>query len=226
MNSPQNKNIKLIKGKHLDKYICKDCNKSYYGYDYALCPYCDSLNSGEKSDILYIFSDCFSYANGKSNQIAGYCTIVSNDRFDLEDKYNIEYIERKAFKGKTNNFGELMGVLAGLDYFINNEIYQPFKKLIVISDSEYVILGARDRMTKWKKNGWTNTSGEVKNKNLWICMDEYVNYIRNNNIEIEFIHQKGHEGKTISKQENPLIYIQEKCDTLAVEVKNKIIEVK
>ena len=223
MNKALNNNVKLRKGKKLDKYICKDCNVAYYGYDYALCPYCDSLNSGEKTDILYIFSDCFSYANGKPEQMAGFCTIITNDRFDLEDTYNIEKVIRKAFKGQTNNFGELSGVLAGLDYFINEEIYEPYKKLVVISDSEYVILGARDRMEKWKKNGWKNTSGEVKNKDLWICMDNYVNFIKSQGVDIEFIHQKGHSGKSITKEEDHLIYMQEKCDTLAVEVKNKIL---
>ena len=44
-----------------------------------------------------------------------------------------------------------------------------------------------------------------------------------NEKDIEFIHQKGHSGKSITKEEDHLIYMQEKCDTLAVEVKNKIL---
>lgn len=59
MNKALNNNVKLRKGKKLDKYICKDCNVAYYGYDYALCPYCDSLNSGEKQIFFIYFQIVF-----------------------------------------------------------------------------------------------------------------------------------------------------------------------
>ena len=220
---------KKIKGKKLEKYICKDCHQTFFNYDYNLCPYCDSMNSGDISNTVYIFADCFSYANGKPDQFSGYTTIVTNDRFDLEDKYNIEYINRKGFNGTTNNYGEMMGIIDGLVYFINeyDDLYETVDKLIVISDSEYAILGARDRMDRWKAKGWKNTTGEVKNKELWIKMYELVNIIKNDiGINLEFRHQKGHAGKDISKNDNPIIYIQEKCDSMSTELKEKILRKK
>lgn len=221
-----NNEVKLRQGKRLEKYICKDCNKAFYEYDYNLCPHCDSVQSGDKTNTLYIIADCFSYHNGKPDQMAGYATIVCNDRFDLDDKFNIEYVNRKAFEGTTNNFGELMGVIDGLAYFINEELHEVYDNVKVISDSQYVIFGADHRMYKWRAAGWRNTMGEVKNKEMWITMMEAVETIKSMGINLEFIHQKGHVGKTITKEEDPIIYLQEKCDTIAVDLKNKLVALK
>ena len=223
-NNSKNGNIKRIKGKVLRKYVCKDCHSTFYNYDYNLCPYCESLNSGDESKVLYIIADCFSYANGKPEQMSGYTVIVCNDRFDLEDKYNIEYVNRKAFKNTTNNYGELTGILDGLEYFLDNEIYECYDKVIVISDSEYCILGARDRMAKWRSKGWTNTSGEVKNKELWMLMWDLVQEIKATGVELEFRHQKGHVGKNITKEEDPIVYLQERCDLWSTQLKEQILQ--
>lgn len=216
-------NIEVIQGKKLKKYICKDCNKSYFSYENNLCPDCNSSN-GDITNTLYIIADCFSYNNGKPGQMSGYATIVCNDRFDLKDMYNIEYVNRKAFEGTTNNFGELMGVLDGLAYFINEELHEVYDNVKVISDSQYVIFGADHRMYKWRAAGWRNTMGEVKNKDIWMKMMEAVETIKSMGVNLEFVHQKGHVGKTITKDEDPIIYLQEKCDSIAVDLKNKIIE--
>lgn len=225
-NNAKNKEIKRARGKILRKYICKDCHQAFYNYDYNLCPFCDSVQSGKESKILYIIADCFSYNNGKPNQMSGYTTIVCNDRFDLPDKFNIEYVNRKAFDGTTNNYGEMMGVLDGLDYFLAEEIYECYDKLIVISDSEYCILGARDRMEKWRSKGWKNTSGEVKNKDLWILMWDLVQEVKKTGVELEFRHQKGHVGKEIPKEEDPIVYLQERCDLWSTQLKESILKKK
>jgi ribonuclease HI len=227
-NNAKNIDIKRIAGKKLQKYICKDCNRAFYEYDHNLCHLegCDSIQSGDVTETLYIFADCFSHNNNNKPGIprfSGYTTIITNDRFDLEDKFNIEYINRKGFDDTTNNFGEMMGVLDGLTYFLNEEEYEVYKNVIVISDSEYVILGARDRMDKWRAKGWKNTTGEVKNKELWIRMWELVQAMKKTGVKLEFRHQKGHVGKEVTKKEDPIIYLQEKCDTLSVELKDQIL---
>ena len=206
----------------LTKFVCKDCGSTYFGYNNCLCTECDSVQSGDITDTLYIFADCFSHANGKAGMFAGYTTIVTNDRFDLEDKFNIEYINRAAFEGTTNNYGELMGVLDGLVYFVNEEVHSVYKKVVVVSDSEYVILGARERMAKWRAKGWRNTSGDVKNKEIWIMMYQAVQEISKMNVILEFKHQRGHIGSP-TKDEDPMIYFQDKCDALSVGLKAQIL---
>lgn len=222
LNNAKNKDLELRENTRVEKYICRDCHRAFYEYNNNLCPYCDSIQSGERTSTLYIISDCFSSRNGKQGQFSGYTTIVFNDRFDLEDKYNIEYFNQKAFDGTTNNYGELMGILDGLAYYLNEEVYEVYDKVIVLSDSEYVILGIRDRMEKWRAKNWTNSCGKVKNLELWQKAWDLVQAIKQTGTNIEFRHQKGHLGKNITKEDNPLIYFQEKCDTHSTRLKQKI----
>ena len=212
----------IIDNAVLTKYVCKDCGATFLGYNYNLCPHCESVQSGDINDTLYIFADCFSHANGKPGMFAGYTTIMTNDRFDLEDKFNIEYISQRGFDGTTNNYGELMGVLDGLVYFVNEETHSVYRKIIVVSDSEYVILGARERMDKWKSKGWRNTTGPVKNKEIWMLMHDAVKEIRKMNILLEFVHQRGHVGHP-TKAEDPIMYFQDKCDDMSVSLKERIL---
>lgn len=61
---------------------------------------------------------------------------------------------------------EQMGLLAA----IKSIPYESDKAITlkVFSDSQYVVKAFTDhRLDKWISNGWTNTSGKVKNRDLW-----------------------------------------------------------
>lgn len=46
--------------------------------------------------------------------------------------------------------------------------YKEEVSLTVYSDSEYVVKSFTEgRLDKWVRNGWQNSSGEVKNKDMW-----------------------------------------------------------
>ena len=73
--------------------------------------------------------------------------------------------------------------------------------LTVYSDSEYVVKSfTENRLEKWRAAGWTNTSGEVKNKDLWvkICNELEsrpklvfeIKHIRSHQVEKEKDHIK------------------------------------
>jgi len=157
-------------------------------------------------DNITIFSDCFSYHNGKPDQFAGYCIIAVNQN----DK--IIHTEVKAFDGCTNNYGELMGVLAALDYGVNlaQGTGSMVKQFEVISDSEYAILGARERIYKWVKAGWKVYGGKpLSNKILWEKIYEYLVFCTKNGIKPIFTHMDGHQGKSVTLNEDSRIYYQE-----------------
>lgn len=64
--------------------------------------------------------------------------------------------------------------------------------LIVYSDSEYVVKTfSENRLEKWKRNGWTNTSGEVANKRLW--MKVYTLLQERSFMRLELRHIKSHQ---------------------------------
>ena len=84
----------------------------------------------------------------------------------------------------TNNRMELKAVIEALKFFtINSE-------LTIHTDSKYVMDGASRWIINWKKNNWkTAQKKDVKNKDLWIELDKYVEI---HNVKWSWV--KGHSG--------------------------------
>ncbi len=98
----------------------------------------------------------------------------------------------------TNNRMELKAVIEALKFFtINSE-------LTIYTDSKYVMDGASRWIINWKKNNWkTAQKKDVKNKDLWIELDNFLNYH-----DVSWVWVKGHDG----------IYGNERADYLATSV--------
>ncbi|MCR5626209.1 MAG: ribonuclease HI [Lachnospiraceae bacterium] len=98
-------------------------------------------------------------------------------------------------KNTTNNRMELMGVIVGLE-----ALKKPCE-VTITTDSKYVTEPFNQNwLPGWIKKGWRNTSGEVKNKDLWQRLLKAAEPH-----ELTFIWVKGHAGHP----EN------ERCDSLA-----------
>jgi ribonuclease HI len=165
---------------------------------------------------IYIFTDAASYHNGKPDQL-GSCSAIFVDE-------NWKELGRvaKAFDNTTNNYNEVMGALMGLDMVINNST--GITEVEVVSDSEYVVKGASERLLKWIKAGWRNSGGPVKNRELWEAMHKYISYFAKKRMGLKFKWYKGHLGKNITLEEDPYAYYQEQADSLAVEYKERALQ--
>ena len=98
----------------------------------------------------------------------------------------------------TNNRMELKAVIEALKFFTTNS------KLTIHTDSKYVMDGASRWIINWKKNNWkTAQKKDVKNKDLWIELDNLLNYH-----DVSWVWVKGHDG----------IYGNERADYLATSV--------
>jgi ribonuclease HI len=65
-------------------------------------------------------------------------------------------------------------------------------KLSVYSDSEYVVKTfTENRLQKWISNGWTNSSGEVKNRELWEQIVKELGYRRY--LQLNMRHIRSHQ---------------------------------
>lgn len=91
-----------------------------------------------------------------------------------------------AEKNTTNNRMELLAVIKGLNNLpLGAEIS-------ITTDSQYVKKGITEWIHNWKKRGWkTSNKQPVKNKDLWVALDEEVS---KHNIEWHWV--KGHSGHT------------------------------
>lgn len=84
----------------------------------------------------------------------------------------------------TNNRMELLSVIRGLERFS-----EP-RKIVIYTDSEYVLKGATEWLPRWKSKGFKTSSGEiVKNKDLWIELDRLLNFHR-----VSFVKVPAHSG--------------------------------
>ena len=84
----------------------------------------------------------------------------------------------------TNNRMELTAAIMAL-----NALKGP-SRVILHTDSKYVMDGINEWMPNWKKRGWTTTAKKpVKNKDLWQALDEAVG-----RHDIDWRWVKGHDG--------------------------------
>lgn len=96
----------------------------------------------------------------------------------------------------TNNRMELMAVIQALHRIENPAVIN------IYSDSQYVVKAfTANWLTSWIRNGWRNSKGPVKNKDLWLILLELVR-----KHHVKFFWVKGHSGN----------HYNEKCDELAV----------
>ena len=101
----------------------------------------------------------------------------------------------------TNNRMELTAAIEALKFFADK------KTIKLITDSKYVKDGIQSWIQNWKKNGWKTASKKpVKNKELWIELDNLIN-----KHEITWEWVKGHTGNIHNEKADYLArrYIEE-----------------
>ena len=101
----------------------------------------------------------------------------------------------------TNNKMELTAAIKALEYF------EKRKDLIIYTDSKYVKDGIESWIINWKKNGWkTSTKKPVKNKEMWIALDDLI---KKHNINWKWV--RGHAGDKYNEKADYLArrYIEE-----------------
>ena len=93
-------------------------------------------------------------------------------------------------KETTNNRMELMAAIKALE-----EIDKDYQ-ITLYTDSNYVKDGITSWISNWKKNNWkTANKKDVKNKELWIRLDEAIK-----DKNISWVWVKGHAGNAGNEQ--------------------------
>jgi len=102
----------------------------------------------------------------------------------------------------TNNRMEMLAAIHALEHV------EIGPRIIVTSDSEYVVKGATTWVDGWAKNGWITGSGSpAKNRDLW----ERRMVLRDlHNVRFDWV--KGHAGNPFNEQ----------CDMLCIKTKKNL----
>ena len=87
----------------------------------------------------------------------------------------------------TNNVMEMTAIVKALEQCL----WMEEKYVRIVTDSNYVKQGITSWIHNWKRNGWKTSGGtNVKNKELWIKLDE----LRERFTMIEWKWVKAHNG--------------------------------
>mgnify|MGYP001166183641 FL=1 len=97
----------------------------------------------------------------------------------------------------TNNIMEMTAVVKALERCIDHHEL----RVRIYTDSNYVKNGITQWIHNWKKNGWkTSSGGDVKNKELWMKIDQLREHMK----EVEWKWVKAHNGDEKNEQVDKL----------------------
>lgn len=94
----------------------------------------------------------------------------------------------------TNNITEIQAVIEAIKA-------HPNRPLLIVSDSQYVIMGATEWWKKWESKGWKTANGKkpVMNLALW---KELIALVRDADIHFEWV--RGHSGDPMNERADEL----------------------
>ncbi|KAE9392326.1 ribonuclease H-like protein, partial [Gymnopus androsaceus JB14] len=136
-----------------------------------------SEQGGIRSVLMY--TDGAAPNNGQLGVRAG-CGII------LFPGHHLSFaLERIPGKPITSNRAELRAPCVALK--LRHWKGEGFKRVVIATDSEYVVRGISEYIFNWKQNGWRNSRGHpVANKDLWLMLLEYVEDYEKQGTQVQF----------------------------------------
>ena len=165
-------------------------------------------------DII-VFTDGSTLNNQKKGSRKGGVGVFFPD--DDEKNISLPLKESKDFK-VTNNVAELMGAVLAIEKILGS-IKLGRKKIILYTDSMYVINIVNTWGKSWEKNNWRKSNNK-KVDNLELVKKLYYYSL---NIKVSFIHSKGHSKEPLkSDPKYKIWYGNNMADSLAVSASKSI----
>lgn len=153
-----------------------------------------------KEVIIFTDGSC----KGPSGQKRAGCGVF----FPKYEKYNISYKIRRG--NITNQVAELKACVKGIEKVLSKIV---FFKIVIYTDSMYLINSITSWADKWKENKWKKSNGEDV-LNIKLIKKLYFYY---KNLNIEFFHVKAHlnEPENKNTEDYKIWYGNFKADELA-----------
>lgn len=196
--------INYLNGKNLEK---EKVNKIMN--DYKLLKFKNNINTINLYNIKKFNNEYYIFTDGsKQKNRFAYGVYFGNDKSNIQTNINhYLYYELSNINEKTNNIAELKAIESALYIILINKNY--FNgKINIVSDSKYSINCVNLWIKKWKINNWKTSNGDnVKNKNIIISIDKLLSEIKNNNFNLNFIHQMAHKSKPNNNKKSSEYYM-------------------
>jgi ribonuclease HI len=157
----------------------------------------------EHPDPQYIYTDGACSSNGTTAGRAGIGIFHSPN-----DPRNISACVPGLHQ--TNQHAELFAVLKALEQLYHQETQTPSvkrRKVVIRTDSSYVIKALTTWIQKWERNGWRSKANQpVVSKDLFVRAREMLRTLAEGGVRVSFEHVRGHMG----------VWGNEQADRLAV----------
>ncbi len=138
-----------------------------------------------REDALHIFVDGSSLGSPRAGGIGIRFVLI-----DANGQERIADIQLPGYKGATNNQMELEACITALKEAGKLGLASGFSKIIIHTDSIYVVRNYLKAMFEWPKTKWCIRSGApVLNAGLW---KELVKEMQRANVRVDFQWVKGH----------------------------------
>ena len=156
------------------------------------------INTIFTPDAINVFTDASikKLRSGETIGCAGSIAVFG------EPKTRNEQERYQIIRNTTSNNSEIKAIRLGIEQILPYKNY--YKKIRLFSDSQLSIFGIRDRILNWKfYNGkFIGSNGApIINQDIF---SEIVHTILENDLYIEFYHQKGHVGFTDKSLNNAM----------------------
>lgn len=136
-------------------------------------------------DVLNIYTDGSSFSGPRMGGVGiRYVTINENGNENIID------IDLPGYKSATNNQMELYACILALKEAHRHFDVASFHKIIINSDSRYVVDNYKNAFFNWSRSGWKNRDGRpIENAPFW---KDLLRQIKKGNKRVEFNWVKGH----------------------------------
>jgi ribonuclease HI len=137
-------------------------------------------------NTLEIYTDGSSLSNPRTGGIGiRYLYIGSDGNEKIEDLDNL-----LGFKNATNNQMELQACVVALEKAKKIKEFNRINKIVIYSDSKYVVDNYPLALFHWQKTKWITSAGNpVLNANIW---KDLIKEVRKVGKPVRFIWVKGH----------------------------------
>lgn len=154
-------------------------------WTYVACPGIFRGQRAAYTDSIIVAVDGACRGNGTPSSRAS-CGVF----FGANSVYNKQTVLPSTYA--TNQKAELMACIIALKrvFEIQRECFEgSLRKVVIKTDSSYLVRGMTDWIFKWKQNGFTNLrGGTVMNTALFKELEQFVLLLKAENVEILFWH--------------------------------------
>lgn len=147
-----------------------------------------SVTSVTDEDVLNIYTDGSSLGRPRVGGIG-----IRFVQIDSSGEEQVCDIEMPGFRNATNNQMELYACITALKEAIKLEVPPTVRKIVVHTDSQYVVNNYKSAMFKWPKTRWRTRHGRpILNAELWKDLVRCIKMYHNTGRRVEFLWVRGH----------------------------------